>query len=337
MSEAMRRTTDFNSRPSARGDRLLVLRPGVDLLISIHAPPRGATCYTPTAIQSTANFNSRPSARGDNRRSERSAKIEISIHAPPRGATRRATTAVLGADFNSRPSARGDVRCSWLKSSSSISIHAPPRGATPKKISENPLTMYFNSRPSARGDAVMSSEYGRDSFQFTPLREGRHASSATHAAPFYFNSRPSARGDATLSRRWSAESVFQFTPLREGRPQARTALGERFLFQFTPLREGRLEPVHHAPHYEHDFNSRPSARGDAATGYIGQGDKSISIHAPPRGATIQSAHGLKTCRYFNSRPSARGDKQTSSACPFGTISIHAPPRGATRSSFPAGR
>ena len=77
----------FNSRPSARGDiqsfgrctsghlfqftplregrRPFVLCPSVDLLISIHAPPRGAT--SPLQLASTSyDFNSRPSARGDN-------------------------------------------------------------------------------------------------------------------------------------------------------------------------------------------------------------------------------------------------------------------------------
>ena len=38
-----RSSTNFNSRPSARGDSRATGKPDV-LLISIHAPPRGATC-----------------------------------------------------------------------------------------------------------------------------------------------------------------------------------------------------------------------------------------------------------------------------------------------------
>ena len=76
----------FNSRPSARGDNFY--KEAFDnLIISIHAPPRGATSYfdsvphkatkfqfTPlregrlpllTFRQGAAHFNSRPSARGD--------------------------------------------------------------------------------------------------------------------------------------------------------------------------------------------------------------------------------------------------------------------------------
>ena len=55
------------------------------------------------------------------------------------------------------------------------------------------------------------------------------------------------------------------------------------------------------------FNSRPSARGDAAT--------------------VSPAVQLS---YFNSRPSARGDREHPQHHQEQQISIHAPPRGATR-------
>ena len=98
---------DFNSRPSARGDQanLAAIQ---KCLISIHAPPRGATpAGQPTSTIS--HFNSRPSARGDRRGRNLRVDFPISIHAPPRGATPHA----------------GEPR-----SRRSISIHAPPRGAT---------------------------------------------------------------------------------------------------------------------------------------------------------------------------------------------------------------
>ena len=57
-------STYFNSRPSARGDKNAA-QTGKALMISIHAPPRGATFpFT--------NFHE---------------QNLISIHAPPRGAT----------------------------------------------------------------------------------------------------------------------------------------------------------------------------------------------------------------------------------------------------------
>ena len=123
-------------------------------------------------------------------------------------------------------------------------------------------------------------------FQFTPLREGRRRQ--------YLRLR--------------AASVFQFTPLREGRHFYREAFDNLIdKFQFTPLREGRhgrgagdgrgVRISIHAPprgataakvkevHAGTNFNSRPSARGDAAVRERQEADGTISIHAPPRGAT----------------------------------------------------
>ena len=100
----------------------------------------------------------------------------------------------------------------------------------------------------------------------------------------YFNSRPSARGDADQREEDIAHEKFQFTPLREGRPDKTTiAVGES-VFQFTPLREGR------------------QSRRPATLPW-----ESISIHAPPRGATDGHPARFRRPVYFNSRPSARGD------------------------------
>ena len=56
---------------------------------------------------------------------------------------------------------------------------------------------------------------------------------------------------------------------------------------------------------------------------------SISIHAPPRGATLRRTRFWQPARYFNSRPSARGDTSRKVRNQMRAISIHAPPRGAT--------
>ena len=84
-----------------------------------------------------------------------------------------------------------------------------------------------------------------------------------------------------------------------------TRVLKSYLFQFTPLREGRLlftmciiSPVY--------FNSRPSARGDL-TDVQRHVIETISIHAPPRGATWGGGRIPTLYAHFNSRPSARGD------------------------------
>ena len=99
---------------------------------------------------------------------------------------------------------------------------------------------------------------------------------------------------------------FQFTPLREGRHRDYMALDVSELFQFTPLREGRRRH-----------------RCGRAT------DSHISIHAPPRGATVFPEQQHPLSWHFNSRPSARGDAKHRAPKQRRLISIHAPPRGAT--------
>ena len=256
-------------------------------LISIHAPPRGAT--------------PRPG--------KASGMHLISIHAPPRGAT--ALGSALGKPptyFNSRPSARGDNAAGRAGRQRPISIHAPPRGAT-RRFCRRPGLLVFQFTPLREGRRHgAQAPRPRRRFQFTPLREGRPRARrvlaaddgiSIHAPPRgatlkgwcimsytnnfnsrpsargdlgmdtryhprqpYFNSRPSARGDRTGKVKATAYISFQFTPLREGRP---TSTGKRStisLFQFTPLREGRHADAVRGRESRHYFNSRPSARGD---------------------------------------------------------------------------
>ena len=154
----------------------------------------------------------------------------------------------------------------------------------------------------------------------------------------------------------SAACVFQFTPLREGRQKLLRILGIETEFQFTPLREGRrfgfivvtiayIISIHAPPRgatpawerkrrVPRDFNSRPSARGDAQ-GFCALRINFISIHAPPRGATFARQNVGDCIRVFqftplregrrdddrprrermnfNSRPSARGDRRHATA------------------------
>ena len=99
------------------------------------------------------------------------------------------------AYFNSRPSARGDSIQYNMSIRKIISIHAPPRGAT----------------------IVSAFSHSCLSFQFTPLREGRHHQRVRRCGGNDFNSRPSARGDGICENKKLSPKQFQFTPLREGR------------------------------------------------------------------------------------------------------------------------
>ena len=146
----------------------------------------------------------------------------------------------------------------------------------------------------------------RSLFQFTPLREGRRGLSAKTPETLYFNSRPSARGDAfqyimriigeisihapprgaTLSRwRTPFPISFQFTPLREGRPDLVETQNVVDVFQFTPLREGR-QRTQSRHTWRKIFQFTPLREGRLGCYSVNRRWRSsISIHAPPRGAT----------------------------------------------------
>ena len=145
-------------------------------------------------------------------------------------------------------------------------------------------------------------------FQFPLLREGRRGKSCTTSSFLRFQFTLLREGRLPTVCHASPPKAFQFTPLREGRLDDVMNALKPILFQFTPLREGRhVSDEGVRVHFY--FNSRPSARGDIAK-KCEKGLYTISIHAPPRGAT---------CAIL-----------VSSA---GSISIHAPPRGATRACW----
>ena len=125
----------------------------VPTVISIHAPPRGATAGGVMRCPPRKDFNSRPSARGDQIVRQGPLTLNISIHAPPRGATSRRPRVRASGKFQFTPLREGRLVspiCRWEdiefqftplragRPSASkiffartlISIHAPPRGAT---------------------------------------------------------------------------------------------------------------------------------------------------------------------------------------------------------------
>ena len=187
--------------------------------------------------------------------------------------------------FNSRPSARGDENHRAQRHhGKNFNSRPSARGDCAFDAVYNPIT-HFNSRPSARGDGKQIFLAKTLKFQFTPLREGRRGKIVTAGTAANISIHAPPRGATNIVRNIPTKEIFQFTPLREGR---------RF------CRPVRCIPSRH-------FNSRPSARGDASPS-IPTASKRISIHAPPRGATMPYPDAPKEER----------------------ISIHAPPRGATK-------
>ena len=251
-------------------------------MISIHAPPRGATA--PTFGQAPFElFQFTPLREGRRNRKAHKYTQSISIHAPPRGATVTRLMLQSAKTFQFTPLREGRPDISLRFSFPHATFQFTPlREGRQHRLATSLVRLYFNSRPSARGDMPGTGEPTarkisihappRGATERMRLRRGwgdisihappRGATSAAQnqSGCSHFNSRPSARGDAYKQPR-------------------------------------KYVSLH--------FNSRPSARGDWVR-KIKTIDDPISIHAPPRGATTAPGRNSGT-ENFNSRPSARGD------------------------------
>ena len=164
-------------------------------MISIHAPPRGATSTGNPAVQ-CQYFNSRPSARGDALRGHRRRKRRISIHAPPRGATYIDCGNREARTFQFTP----------LREGRRDRLYADGGRA------EFQFTPLREGRPAA-GQAWR----GYNRFQFTPLREGRQLMPVLMATFALISIHAPPRGATRPRRDVFSGNKFQFTPLREGR------------------------------------------------------------------------------------------------------------------------
>ena len=274
----------FNSRPSARGD-----------------------CARRKARKSSRTFQFTPLREGRHDAAGRAIEAaDISIHAPPRGATRQAFPFPAPRHFNSRPSARGDTASIPFPS-------APAFQFTPLREGRR-----FTSRCPAP----------RKIFQFTPLREGRRSRRHSASKSRYFNSRPSARGDDGVRLVLAVRPISIHAPPRGATCACSYCRKRRSYFNSRPSARGDLTPCSQKC-TRRNFNSRPSARGDAPRRNVHKGINAISIHAPPRGATVER-HAVEVSNAFQFTPLREGrhvcwrPRSRSQA-----ISIHAPPRGAT--------
>ena len=284
---------------------------GLIVVVSIHAPARGATFSNSFMSLLQSCFNPRPCARGD-------------------GITVSGTGSNLVFQSTPLREGRQDEQRRLLPAQP-VSIHAPARGATRTISRSSPTTRGFNPRPCARGD-------------LTPTRSAR---SRTRC----FNPRPCARGDMPCSGTSPHFCSFQSTPLREGRrSQGRNQSAESRVSIHAPARgatrgypaprSGRLVSIH-----------APARGATPHEQVLHLAPQFVSIHAPARGATVRPIRPIRNVMSFNPRPCARGDRPAACwrqprwgfnprPCARGDasgrgdsrrqpVSIHAPARGAT--------
>ena len=157
---------------------------------------------------------------------------------------------------------------------------------------------------------VLPNSSGAFGFQFTPLREGRREVSADHRVlSSHFNSRPCERGDKGGDKMSPKLGNFNSRPCERG----------DINFQFLPA-----WPKH--------FNSRPCERGDTALPAPWKSRPNFNSRPCERG-DAWPLRCLKICCLFQFTPLREGRQNVRRVGDHTVaISIHAPARGATEES-----
>ena len=145
-----------------------------------------------------------------------------------------------------------------------------------------------------------------ESFQFTPLREGR----------------------PLLLWKLYPFREFQFTPLREGRRDVRIIATPHIHFNSRPSARGDGRESRHRQAAERISIHAPPRGATTRPGDDAPRQR-ISIHAPPRGATVSSSQKVRMKMLFQFTPLREGRRTRRTSPGTADISIHAPPRGAT--------
>ena len=127
------RSQYFNPR-SREGSDIMVQITSVGIIISIHAPAKGATAAPPRQVGAPIRFQS-TLPRRERPRVARRGRVggAISIHAPAKGATCATWHASAGTTIFQSTLPRRErpiTACVRSRSPTRISIHAPAKGAT---------------------------------------------------------------------------------------------------------------------------------------------------------------------------------------------------------------
>ena len=170
-----------------------------------------------------------------------------------------------------------------------------------------PTLMCFNPRPHARGDTIRRFDAsGLDVSIHAPTRGATYIDK-THVVKYLVSIHaPTRGGDLSCVHLTGLPYMFQSTPPHEGRLDAIIGALIQTEFQSTPPHEGRLVYLLYFLILPR-FQSTPPREGRHCQPATPCYHRSVSIHAPTRGATrIMSKKNI-----------------------FLPVSIHAPTRGAT--------
>ena len=299
--------------------------------ISIHAPSKGAThCFlasTPFySFQST--LPQRERLRGAGLRI-----YNLTFQSTlPRRERHQTVMAPFTSfpDFNPRSREGSDIAGCDALTERFISIHAPAKGATRPVFLPDNAVFHFNPR-SREGSDPTGLRFPPADFDFNPRsREGSDLSC------FYSIFVPSGF-QSTLPRRERHNRSSSMLPFRDFNPRSREGSDIfrpaecRLIFYFNPRsREGSDRKFAVRLDSFSNFNPR-SREGSDPLRRLSVKFKSISIHAPAKGATcslLSAALGKLFQFTLPRRERPVLPLQPAAAAP---ISIHAPAKGATRS------
>ena len=222
---------------------------GLSILVSIHAPAKGATRLLRLSGCHGGCFNSRPREGGDPANwGANNRAWTVSIHAPAKGAT--------------QPTLRPSQRCN--PALFTRFQFTPPRRGRRASIYRRGEWTVFQFTPPRRGRPEPENVFMRFlcSFQFTPPRRGRQEQIQHISIPKMFQFTPPRRGRPMELVEAQSSQLFQFTPPRRGRPKSFAILIYNEVFQFTPPRRGRLGSGFSPVTCSERFNSRPREGGD---------------------------------------------------------------------------
>ena len=323
--------------------------------ISIHAPTRGATKTTLQANLEFIGFQS-TLPRGERRVLLRFLLflVNISIHAPTRGATLMITAnldeipdfnprshegsdyaslsdTASGAKFQSTlPRGERRLRAVAVDGEGGISIHAPTRGATYHCCLSASWEYNFNPR-SHEGSDFSFLESENIQFHFNPRsHEGSDMSRKSLArSAIRISIHAPTRGATFCCAFCCSSSIFQSTLPRGERPAFHAVANNLTTFQSTLPRGERH--YSHACGYSSGLFQSTLPRGERpAAGVSSPSWKTISIHAPTRGATPHEGRSPLPLRDFNPRSHEGSDMDKGCRQLSNTIFQSTLPRGERR-------
>ena len=193
------------------------------MLISTHAPVRGATyCVNPN-IKGVPQFQLTPLRRGRHQYPE----VRFVLFY-----------------FYSRPHGRGDYTINKQTPGEDLFLLAPPREGRRKiALSLSQKTANFYSRPHGRGDSSpLRFIAACMKFLLAPPREGRLGCCGISTACHVFLLAPPREGRHTSIPAHPQTIIFLLAPPREGRQAFHRIRGNAFYFYSRPHGRGDLKP-----------------------------------------------------------------------------------------------